>query len=304
MGAGAAPPPATVPTAPSFPSPSWQAPAPPYSAPPYTTGGWTPPGQPYVPGYPPTPYPYYAPSAPSTPPKRRTGLIVGIVAAVAVVLVLVCSGTAFALLSLRQPTAALAPSATQVAGLATLTPTPTSSSPLLYQTSFASDVVGWSDDTRCHLGPGGYHVVGAECSAPVGDQSDVDVTAQVKQLTGPPTYLYGIALRRVGRDKRYDIGIDSNGEWFAIRCIGVGSDGRSANCERIVSPKANAAIHRGLGVSNTIEVRAQGHTFQVYVNGTQVGMFTDAAYAIGELGLTTHVDMEAVFSQMTVKLIS
>lgn len=278
-------------------------PASPYSPyPPYPPGAWASQGQP--------PWsPYAAPSAPLLAPlpvvRRRTSRLWLAIAVAALVLVALGGGT-FAALSLLRPASAptvAAASTTTVA--ATATPT---GEVLIYQNTFASDAFGWtSAPPKCALGAGGYHVSSAGCAAPVGSQADVDVTVQAMQLSGPPISSFGIILRNAGRDQRYDIGIDGTGRWSAHLCTGLttSSDGTpEANCKPLVPATANAAIHPGLNVANTLQVRAKGSTFQVSVNGTQVGTFTDSTYANGTIGLSTAIGVEAVFSNFTVSLVS
>ncbi len=235
--------------------------------------------------------------------------LAGVAAVVALVVIVCCTlGTVGALQRLASiPPVALStvmPTPVATDG-ATPTLVPTPASVVLYQNTFTSDAIGWPNDSKCHLGADGYHVTSWGCTAPVGITSNVDIKAQVKQLSGPPTDLFGFMLR-IGTDggKRYDVDIDSTGEWMAFRCIGKSSDGKTANCKTIAGPKSNSAIHRGLGVNNTLEVHAKGTNFQVYVNGTHVGTFTDSTYSSGYLGLETSLDAGAVFSNFSVSLLN
>jgi hypothetical protein len=176
---------------------------------------------------------------------------------------------------------------------------------VLYENTFGSDAIDWPNDSRCHLGAGGYHAISSGCITPVGIASTVDITVRVKQLSGPTTYYAGIMLRiGVEGDKRYDVDVDGTGRWIAYRCIGANSDGKTANCKTIAGPKTNSAIQRGCGVSNTFEVRAKGTSVQIYDNGTRVGTFPDATYSSGYIGLVTTVDTEAAFAHFSVSLLN
>lgn len=312
-------PPATMPPGyyPPYGAPGYYPPlgAPGYP-PAYLPGTDAPPSQPPWPGYgyaaPPTgpygPPPYfpYPPYMPPTP-RRRTGLIIGIISGVVALLVVVVVGCGLLGNVLLQQA-----NANYSAVRATLTasaPTPTTATTLtpggtiLYDNSFANDDTGWSDDgTHCFLDKDGYHVKAAGCFAPVGPVSDVDIVVQAKQLAGPANYGFGIMLRAQSEPgKFYGVVIDSSGRWAAYRCIGVTKDGAASDCKYVVNPKAASAIHPGRGVSNTLEVRAEGSEFQVYVNGTNVGSFEDSTYPTGEIGLVSTA-VDAIFTNLSISL--
>lgn len=252
---------------------------------PYTP--YTPPGQPgayppmpsgpAAPSYPPAVYPQalYAPT-PSMPPmtsapqKNRTRLIVGIVAAVVVLLVACTGGTIFAVHSLsRTSAAAHRPSAS-----------PTLSASKVYSNTFASSADDWTAiPQHCFLANDGYHAAGGYyCTVPVAEQDNVDVSVNVRQVSGPTNWSYGIFFRQQDKDNGYAFMITSNGKWVFVRCL-------NADCTTPVYFTANDVIKPGLDTTNTIEVRATGPHFVFFVNGTQVGSYDDTALAFGKVSL-------------------
>lgn len=235
----------------------------------------------------PQPQPGYAgfPPPPQQPRKRGAGCIIG--AVLSVVLILAVVG-AIGVILLRNGTSGPAAS-----GTATVAPTPT---PLpLYQNSFTSDAEGWADDPgRCFYQSGGYHVNdGYICYAPIGNQTDVDVTVDVKQLKGKTTAGYGIALRIGKNGEEYGFYIDSNGKYAIVRC-------GSSDCTRLRDFTATPAIHGGLNTSNTIRVVARSSRFEFFVNGQSVATIDDATYSTGAIGLECTSGVECVFNNLLI----
>lgn len=265
---------------PAYGQPAYGQPAPPsgYGQPPY--GQPAPSSYPLAPGYPPPGY--GQPTYPSPPQKKnRTGLIVGIIVAVVVVLVACTGGTIFAIRALGQtPDTGGSPTATTASGTATPEATSTPALTVIYQDTFASDASGWlQDGTHCYHASDGYHVAkGYECFAPVGLQSDVDVSVKVQQVSGPTTYAYGIAFRRASAGNSYDFMIDSNGKWLFSKCV-------NQNCTTLVDFTPNNAIQGGLHTPNTIEVTAKGSHFDFSVNGAKMGSYDDSTFTSGKIGL-------------------
>lgn len=273
-------PPQSSPYPPQLPQAGYGAPPPGPSAPPADYA--QPYGQDAPPNYPPAPsyyqsaYPppgYFQPTLAPTPPhKNRTGLIVGIVALVVVVLAACTSGTIFAIHSLRQMSAAThsgTPSAS-----------PTISGTRVYSNTFSSNADGWLEDPgHCFLASDGYHAAnGYYCTVPVVEQDNVDISVKVKQVSGPTRFGYGLFFRQQDDKNYYAFMIASNGYWVALRCI-------NADCTTPVYFTVNDAIRTGLGIINTIEVRATGSHFVFLVNGVTVGNFDDTALTFGRVGV-------------------
>jgi hypothetical protein len=168
-----------------------------------------------------------------------------------------------------------------------------------YQNTFASSADGWTSDAHCSLASGGYLVSGAGCIGPIGDLQDVDIKVTVEEVAGSTVAGYGIILRHVGTDVRYDVLIDGDSQWAAFRCDGVLSS-NTADCHDLVNYTANAAIHGGLNVANTIEGVAKGSHFAVSINGVSVGSFDDSTYSHGGVGFISNSTADAVFTDLVV----
>lgn len=270
------------------------------SAPPSGYGPYygqaAPPSYPMTPGYPQPRYPQPL-LAPLPVRKRRTGLIVGIVAAVVVVLAACTGVTAFALNAAgRTTTPAAVGTATLASGTSSPGTSTTPSGTIIYQNTFTSYPADWSEDQHCFSGAteDGYHVnSGYICFAPIGEQGDVDITVTVKQVRGTTLEPYGISFRRASAGNGYEFDIDSNGKWVLFKDVN-----RSGT--RLVDYTANSAIKGGLNTSNTLEVRAKGSHFDFFVNGTSVGSYDDATFSSGRVGLAAAENIESVFTNLLI----
>ncbi len=237
-----------------------------------TYGQAAPPSYPMV-GYPQAGYtqPGYSP-----PPQRksRTGLIIGIIVAVVVVLVACTGGTIFALRSLTLTGAAT------LSGTPAPSATPTLSASKVYNNTFSSDAEGWTNiPQHCFLASDGYHAAGGYYwTVPVVEQDNVDISVKVQQVSGPTTWSYGLLFRQQDKDNNYAFMIDGIGDWVFGKCV-------NADCTTPIYFTANNAIKTGLGVINTIEVRATGPHFVFFVNGVSVGDIDDTALAFGKISL-------------------
>jgi len=277
-----------------------------YGAPqdPYGPGSYTPPsgygqqpgqagqpGQYAPPTYPPTqgnpPYGYQQ-QQPTPPKKSRTGLIVGIVVAVVVVLVACTGVSVFAINALGQVNTSTGP------GTSGAVATPTPAETVLYQNTFNSTVDDWTQDDHCQSKSDGYHIAdGFICYAPIGAQSDVNVSVDAQEVSGPTTTGYGIVFRRVSAGNYYRFLIDSNGKWFFDKCVG-------GSCTTLTDFTANAAIKGGLNTKNTLRVEAKGSHFDLFVNGTQVGTQDDTTFTSGEVGLEGGDSLDCLFTNLLI----
>lgn len=264
----------------------------------------------YHPGYPwaapvttpmaawPTAPAWYPPSSPAAPAlperKRRTGLLVGSIIAAVLIVCVSGVGLLYALAShLPTPRAAISTSIT-------LTPlTPTSPTHIVYQNSLTTATDGWPNDTRCFFRADGYHITnGTICFAPAGDETDIDVSVHVRQVSGPITHTYGVVFRATpSAGTAYYFSIDSNSKWIFYRCV-------AHNCTTLVRFTPNSAIQAGLNTPNTLEVRARGGHFEFFVNGTQIGQADDSSIQSGYVGLVAGSSIECVFDNLTVSRLS
>ena len=263
----------------------------PYGQPPY--GQYAPPSYPmaYAPpsGAPPAwgaPPPY----APVPAPRRsRTGLIVGVVVAAVLVLVAGVGAAGVYLVNQGANNTASSGNATAIAA----TPTPVAT--VIFQDALTADNGGWAvDPPHCQYANGGYLISNNYiCYAPAGIIGDATISAQAKQVQGPTTSLFGIALRRVSRGNFYVFEIDSNSEWDFVKAV-------NGNATEIVSLTQNAAIKGGLNVANTLLVRSSSSHFDFFVNGTKVGQADDSTYSSGKAGLAAGDTMQVVYNNFNI----
>jgi hypothetical protein len=289
-------PPNSTPYPPPFPAPDSvrdQPNTPPYGA---TNPAYTVPttGAPYPPpGYP-APYPpqgYPAPYMTEPPKPRRNpiALIVGLSVGIPLVLIIAC--VTGALLIARSHTSS------------TVISTPSGTTSLSYTQLFTdpltSNTNSWANDTHCFFQPDGYHVKGGYlCYAPVGNISNGIVSVDVKQISGPITYFYGIVIRRTSRGNYYLFEIDSNGKWRFSKVV-------SSTFADVLPYVPNAAIHRGLNATNRLKVIMQGNNFTFFINGTQVGQATDSTFASGRCGVVDDISSgEVVFTNFEVDVLN
>ena len=280
------------PPAPSYPQnpPTY----PGYGAPPSVPLG-APPNTPFGPGGYQQGY-YGQPGMPSQqfaspPQKRGNGLAIGIIVAILVVLV----GGGAAAISLSHGGGSTAAKGTPTV-TSTTGPTATPTATVLYSQTFSSAPPDgdWSQDSNCFYGTGGYHVNdGYICFAPIGDQSDVTVSVDAKQISGDTTAPYGIDFRMTKDGVGYEFDVDSASEWVFAGCD-------ATSCEPIVDFTHNSAIHGGLNTVNTLSVTAKGSHFDLFVNGTKVGQTDDTTYTTGLIGLTVSSGIESVFTNLVV----
>lgn len=294
-----------------YPWPAYGQPMPP-QYPPTALPGYPPPGTPpaYPPGHlwaapattpmapwPPAPgwYPPSAPQVPTQPPRKsRTGLIVGSI--IALVLVLCVSAGALLYVAASRLPAASVTIPNPPTQPPQATPTPAGPAVVVYQNSLTTPSGEWTDDgTSCFFKADGYHITNNTiCFAPSGEETNVYVSVHVKQIRGTVTQSYGIAIRSaLHAQTGYDFFIDSNGKWGFDKC---GGD----TCTNLVDYTSHPAIHTGLNTVNSLEVRATGSHFDFFVNNTKVGQADDSAIQSGYVGLEAGDNIECVFTDLTV----
>lgn len=235
-----------------------------------------------APGYPPSSYPQQ-PNASPPQRKRRTGLVVGIVIAVVVVVLGACAWSVVVTAqALHPPVQAAVPRQTPVN---------------IYSNSFLSDAGGWANDSRCFQASDGYHVKGNFiCYAPLGNLSDVDIRVQVQQISGSTHYGIGIAFRLLEHDTGsdfYGFEITSNGNWGLLKCS-------SGVCHTLIRARPSSAIQTGIGADNEIEVYAKGSHMDFFINAIAVGSIDDSSFVYGMVGLVGTNAGECVFTNLTI----
>ncbi len=96
---------------------------------------------------------------------------------------------------------------------------------------------------------------------------------------------YGIILRgpkhEAGESFGYVVSFTCNGKLWAYRL-----DGRDPfEAETLIDEEEASAINSGPDEENVIGIRAEGDTFVIFANGTQVGEFEDDSFEKGRVGV-------------------
>jgi hypothetical protein len=244
-------------------------------------------GTPPAYGPPTSPYPY----APVPPPRRsRTGLIIGVVVGVVVVLA-TCVGAGVYFVGQSANLSNTIGAGTPTAFAAT----PTTAATIVFQDPLTSNTNGWAvDPPHCQFADGGYQITDDYlCFAPAGVIRDGTITVQARQTQGISTQGFGIMLRRPSHGNYYIFGIDSNSKWVFFRVV-------NDNLTRVVDFTENAAIKGGLNSVNVLSVHAAGSHFDFYVNGTKVGQADDSTFASGRVGLAGGTNIQVVYNNFKV----
>lgn len=177
------------------------------------------------------------------------------------------------------------------------TPALPASNAALFSDPLTTNVKNWSiDKDHCFFQDQAYHVKNnIVCYSSAGSIGDAQISVQVKQVAGSLLLPYGLVFRRVGLGNWYEFTIDSTGNWGFSKAV------NNKVTEEIVPSTPNAAIKRGLDVSNTLLVQAKGSHFVFFVNGIQVGQADESTYANGEIGLTaTGAGTEVAFNNIKI----
>src|SRR5215469_6650360 len=240
--------------------------------PPADTGSSIPP-----PSYPMAPD-YPAPGYPQMPPTPQRKRPIGLIIVVAVALLCTCTvGSLVALNLAMKATNVAGRTASPVSSTPRPDATPTAVRTVVYQNTFAANANGWTQDSHCFEGTGGYHIANnSACYAPIGAQTDVDISVQAKQVTGATVQPFGIIFGLDDANTEYRFMIDSSGTWVLDSCTatacGLMMDGGYAG--------------RGGGVDTTLEVNVKGKRFNLDVNGETVYYnYVSASYSGGRIGL-------------------
>ena len=255
--------------------------------PPADTGSSTsPPSYLMAPDYPPPGYP----QMPPTPPRKS--LIGLIVTLIVVAVALLCTYTVGAPLALNIAGTTASP----VSSTPTPAATPTAVRTVVYQNTFAANADGWTQDSHCFEGTGGYHIANnSACYAPIGAQTDVDISVQAKQVTGATVQPFGIIFGLDDANTEYRFMIDSSGTWVLDSCT-------ATTCGLVMD---GGYAGRGGGVDTTLEVNVKGKRFNLDVNGERVYYnYVSASYTGGRIGLAVSNASEVVFSDLVIARIA
>ena len=282
----------------------------PYDAPP-------PPPNPYNTPPPPAYYPgkeqQYVTPPPSKPRSNRTGLIIGIVALVLVIIVggiLAIShlGTQQGSSSNGTPTTAPTQQATQspqdratatAQAQASATAAVNAANPNPYtpglgtlalldpltnnSKGYAWDASVHTDGT-CAFTGGSYHVSTPKtqffylCTAEVSDYSNFAFEVQLKVVKGDCGGMVFRADSNTG--KLYFFEVCQDGSYNFSRYLDF-----TGNNVKQLAGGSSAAITTGLNQTNTIAVVAQGSTLTIYVNKQKISSVTDSSFTHGQIGL-------------------
>ena len=169
------------------------------------------------------------------------------------------------------PPATPAPAATEL-------PTPFPAG--YYTASLINGAADWTMGSHCVEKSDGLHIANSlnGCAAPDAAQAnDGDLSVVVKQISGPLDRSYGLFFREdsLGGYNLYSFLITSNGYWEMLKEV-------NKVYSNVTNWQPESAIHTGLNVNNTIEVRFKGPQFTFLINGRQVGLVTD--YSVNAQG--------------------
>jgi hypothetical protein len=214
---------------------------------------------------------------PTAPRPRRTGLLVAGMLLFALILAGGVGVVAYQF-GLHQEQAAVKTAAATATRPAV--PTATAVEQVVFSDPLTSPDHPWPQTSGyCDFQGGSYHTLKDYiCFAPLGVYSDVNITVQVKQLTGAVDTLFGLVFRYVNTTNFYDFRITSNSLWIFDKLV-------NGKHTFILPQSANPAIQAGIGVVNTLRARIHGTHFQFFVNGTMLGQATDSTLASGVIGL-------------------
>jgi hypothetical protein len=177
----------------------------------------------------------------------------------------------------------------------TPSPTPTPVEQVIFADPLTAPTHPWRvNSADCLFKDGSYHILkDYSCYAPIGVQSDVALSVQVKQVAGDASGNYGINLRFTGSGNFYKFSITSNSTWHFLKSV-------NNKLTFIVADTTNPVIKFGLNTINTLLVRVKGTHFDFFVNGVRVGAANDATYSAGLVGLAGAGNADVAFNNFQV----
>lgn len=172
-------------------------------------------------------------------------------------------------------------------------PTPVPTKGVGFQDPLTSNANGWPG--YCAIKPDGMHQDNADfCTAPYPAYADGTISVQAKQIKGSTSQGYSLFFRfDETAVSFYAFLIDGNGKWRAFKV----TNEQATFFEPFT---ANAAIHKGLGATNTMMVKVSGSHFDFFVNGAKVGQVNDSSLSTGESGMYGNVGIEVVYSNFSI----
>jgi hypothetical protein len=185
----------------------------------------------------------------------------------------------------------------EAAGASVLpSPTTTPSTPArrtaktLFSEDFTNNVAGWTttstQDYSKSISNGAYHIAVTKAgymvwsAVPISQTTDFVVQFDTSVSSSVGNAATGLLFRYQDSDNYYQFVLNNAGA-FSIYLVKKGE-------EINLSPALNTpAVVRTGGASNTVRIVAKGSLFDLYVNGTKVGSFTDATFSSGMLSYFT-----------------
>jgi hypothetical protein len=146
-----------------------------------------------------------------------------------------------------------------------------------YDASLTNGASDWTLGSQCVAESDGLHIANSlnGCAAPDAAQADDgDLSVVAKQISGPLNRSYGLFFREdtLGGYNLYSFLITSNGYWEMLKEV-------NQVYSNVTNWQPASAIHTGLNVNNSIEVRFKGSQFTFLINGRQVGLVSDSSIA-------------------------
>jgi hypothetical protein len=179
------------------------------------------------------------------------------------------------------------------AKVAAATPTPTPDERVVVQDALTANTLGWPKTDHCFFQDGSFHVKDNRYCYAGKPYTDARATVQATQIDGPTTVPYGIVFRVSGSGSFYGFEVYGNGMWTVWKCV-------EAHCTPIVPQEKTAALHAGVGQSNTLSVLAAASHFEFFINGEKVGAVDDATFTSGNIGLQAGKKVEVAFSDLSI----
>lgn len=164
----------------------------------------------------------------------------------------------------------------------------------------------------CYSDSSGYHVVNTVCSYSDVKYDDVDIslTVELSSDSSSGSTEYGFIFRSAdvqGTPEYYQFALLPNGRVFYASSFGM----EAFNSGHDPSGISSEAIKKGIGATNTLEVRTQGSHFKFFINGTNVGEQNDSSMpSSGSIAFFAdnyapirdlpNVSIEAVFTNLVI----
>jgi hypothetical protein len=164
----------------------------------------------------------------------------------------------------------------------------------IFQDSLSSNSNNWNTDSNCFFGSGGYHInASVICFAPTDQITDAVGTVTLTQISGATDTSVGIVFRHPSKGNYYAFEIDANGKWQFYKVV-------NGTNTTLAPYQANSAIKSGLNATNTIQVKCVAQNYTFFVNGTQVGQFSDSTFTTaGDWGVDGADGLEVVYKDFS-----